>query len=128
MSRKLPSWLTVGPRGTFYVDPDIAYPRILSLLKVQDGQLNQYWLEVALQCAKLAVQEIVQGTELDPRPLRVITVSIQGGAGRKARWAAKNHVKGRGELAATGTRSRHEPSEAKRHFWRIARELCYGDE
>jgi len=125
MPRKLPSWLTAGPAGTFYVDPDIAYPRILTLLGVKDGQINQYWLEVALQCAKLGVDEVVRGTELDPRPGRVITIMITGGAGRKARWAAKNHARGRGELAATATRSRHEPSEAKRYFWGIARELCY---
>lgn len=127
MSRKLPSWLTVGPKGAFYVDPDIAYPHILKLIGVKDGQVNQYWMEVALQCAKLAVEEIVRGTDLDPRPARVITIMITAAAGRKDRWATKKFPHGRGELAATASRSRHEPSEAKRHFWRIARDLCFAD-
>lgn len=123
--RRLPDWIDRGPDGAFYIDPDVIYPKIIKLLAIKDGFLDQYWMEVVYQCARLAVEELIAGTELDPRPRQGFVIKIMGGTGRKSRWAHKHYPRGRGLEAAVAVRSKHEPSEAKRHFWRIARELCY---
>lgn len=119
MSRKLPAWLVRRADGCFVVDPDLAYPAILTELGVSQADYDQYWIEVAYQCAKLTVQKLVLGTELDPRPKghgkgSALVIVIESGGGRKDRWALAKFKKGKGTSAATKGR------EAKGHYAQIA--------
>lgn len=117
MARKLPKWLTRRADGAFVIDPDIAYPQILTLLGVKDGDLDQYWIETAYQCSKLAVQALIDGTELDPRPKMGFVIIIDSSGTRKDRWALRSHKRGKGAEVAT------KGLEAKRNFARIAPHL-----
>lgn len=115
MSKKLPAWLTHRKDGCFVVDPDLAYPKVLETLGVKEKDYDQYWIEVAYQCSKMAVQEIVTGTELDPRVKGGMTlvIIIESAGGRKDRWKLANYPAGRGVTAAT------RGLEAKAHFPRV---------
>lgn len=118
--RQLPKWITRRDDGAFVVDPDIAYPLILKEMGVNDGEADQYWIECAYQCAKLKVQELVTGTELDPRPKLGFVIIIDSSGGRKDRWALskfKPGVAGRDVNAAT------KGLHAKAHYRRIQARL-----
>ena len=54
----------------------------------KDGP-DQYLVECAYQCAKLAVQDLITGTELDPRPKKGFIMIMDHG-GDKNRWALAN--------------------------------------
>jgi hypothetical protein len=110
MAKTLPKWLSRAEDGSFIIDPNIAYPEILKHLGVDAKDVNQYWIESAFQCAKIAVQELVYGTELDPRPARALVIVVSGDVDRKEKWALKNYERGKGLQAAT------KGLEAKRHF------------
>jgi len=110
MAKTLPKWLTRAEDGAFVIDPNIAYPEILKALGVADKDVTQYWIECAFQCAKIAVQDLVTGTELDPRPARALVIVIAGDVDRKEKWALKNYDRGKGLQAAT------KGLEAKRHY------------
>jgi hypothetical protein len=111
---QLPDWLTRTDKGVFEIDPDIAYPAILEELGVAKKDIDQYWIEVAYQCAKLEVQRIITGTEADPRPQQPLLLTIISDGGRKDRWAHASHPEGRGVDAASKGR------EAIAHYrnWR----------
>lgn len=111
--KKFPAWLTRREDGVFVIDPDIAYPTILKALRIKDDQLDQYWLEVAYQSAKLFTQDLIAGTEYDPRPERHLTMHILGGSARKKQWGLANYKAGRGAYAATKGR------EAVFHYEKI---------
>lgn len=126
MGRKLPTWLKRREDGAFVVDPDRIYPKVFELLGVKDADVDQYWVETAYQCAKLAVQALILDSDLDPRPSGMaLTIVIDSGGGRKDRWALSKFQPGRGihnpdvpgALAATKGR------EARGHFSRIAAQL-----
>ena len=123
MAVNLPAWLSRRDNGVFVIDPDIAYPAILKRLGVKTGDYDQYWLETAYQCAKLAAQELILGTELDPRPAATLVLIIDSGGGRKERWALRNFRTGKGAIAATGVRSLTEPSQAKVSYRGIGRHI-----
>lgn len=57
----LPSWAKVIDTAKIEMDAGKFYPEILEDFGVKE--LDQYWLEVAFQCAKLDVQLAVSGTE-----------------------------------------------------------------
>lgn len=107
--RKFPSGFVRTEDGAIYIDPEIVYPAILDLLRVKKEDIDQYWVECAYQCAKMAAQDLVRDTEYDPAPaaLRVFIVS------RKDTWANKRFKQGRGSAAATYGR------EARVHYQRI---------
>lgn len=103
----LPAWLRYDPpphengRGTFVIDPDIAYPAVFKALGAKDAP-DQYLIEVAYQCVKLATQELVANSALDPRrDGNALLIKIESADGRKERWALKAHPPGRGAAAAT---------------------------
>lgn len=127
---QLPNWLTVSPKGVMVVDIDKAYPAVLGALGVADGEVNDYWKEVAFQCAKMAVQDIVSGTELapyakqtaaqiaagePPQLERCLVIDMQYGAS-KDRWALKEP---NGKDVQRATKGR----EARVHYERIRRRL-----
>lgn len=120
MARKLPSWLKRNESGAFLVDPNIAYPLIFSLLGVKPEAVNQYWIECAYQCAKMTVQDLITGTELDPRPKMGFVIVIEADGDRKDKWALRNHPPGKGIHAAT------KGLEAKRHYSAIRNRLAAG--
>ncbi|HXF88143.1 MAG TPA: hypothetical protein VNK48_07320 [Xanthobacteraceae bacterium] len=107
----LPPWLTRREDGVFVVDPDLAYPAIFSSLGLAEDDIDQYWIEVAYQCAKLHVQNIWRA--LEPNASLPLQIHILAGGGRKERWALKEHRVGRGTTAAT------QGGEARAHYARI---------
>lgn len=114
---ELPKWLTRRDDGVMVIDPDIAYPAVLTALGVKDGDLDQYWIEVAYQCAKMRVQDLVEGTEYDPRPNRALTIHVQAHGGRKDRWALTQYPPGRGaELATKGRAARQHYALLRARF------------
>lgn len=80
----------------------------LALLGV--SQPDQYWLEVAYQCAKMDLQSAVVGTPYDPRTSgKPIEIKFT----RAPQWALTAHSKGKGIAAASSGR------EARDHYTRI---------
>jgi len=71
---------------------------------------DQYWLEVAYQCAKLDLQTAIAGTEYDPR---IGGKPAEFKFNRSDKWALKLHPTGKGIKAATQGR------EARGHYVRI---------
>lgn len=130
MKFKLPAWLTRGKLnlpdwarvekhrqvedGTFCVsiqcDTDGYVREWLPLLGKSVAEADQYWLEVAYQCAKMDVQLALEGTPYDPRT-----------AGKPARvhftrcnhWRLQLHPVGRGPTRAT------QGLEARDHYRRV---------
>lgn len=100
-STPLPAWLTKDEKGVFHVDIDVAYPLILGKLGVKEDKYDQYWVEVAYQCAKLSVQDIVANTEHDPRPDKSLLINMTYPEGDKDRWALASYPPGKGVIAAT---------------------------
>lgn len=109
--RNLPPWITRREDGVFVVDPDLAYPTILAALEVDEDDVDQYWIEVAYQCAKLHVQAIWR--DLEPASALPLQIHVVAGGGRKERWALSRHKLGRCPAAATQGR------EARAHYERI---------
>jgi|GEM_PF-5729779 len=115
MTPKLPKWLTTIIPGKVVVDPNIAYPAVFKALGIADKDIDQYWVEVAFQCAKMATQDAILGSEHDTG--RALMILINGDGDRKSRWALKNFKPGRGVAAATKGR------EARIHYQHIKRAL-----
>jgi len=109
---KLPSWLKrterPGKRFAYVLDPDVAYPLVLSALGVEEKDYDQYWIEVAYQCSKMAAIELV-GWGPD--------IIIDSSGDRKKDWALAEYPKGKGIYAAS------KGLEAKEHYRKIARAL-----
>jgi hypothetical protein len=97
---KLPAWLTVTPKGFYAVNTDVAYPLALSVI-TPEGKPDQYALEVAFQCTKMVVQELMEGRDDDPRKKdKALVIDMQ--ASDKDTWAHRKHPRGkRDPLAAT---------------------------
>jgi hypothetical protein len=115
---RLPDWMRWMNSGAFEIDPDKAYPAILGALGVDpDRDADQYWIEVAYQCAKLKAQDAIFGSSIDPTqadPPRPLVLFIKGGdEGIKQRWALASFDKGKGAEAASQGR------EARDHYQRI---------
>lgn len=69
---KLPSWARERPSSDklairIEVDTARAYDEWRKLLGISEQQLDQYWLEVMYQCAKMDVQNALTLTRHDPR-------------------------------------------------------------
>jgi len=107
VAEKLPKWLTVRPDGVAVVDPDKAYPIVLKALGVADKDVDQYYVETAYQCAKMAAQDLLgqQGA--------VLQIRIEC----RPKWALKNFPVGRGIVLATKGR------EAKALYGKVVRAL-----
>jgi hypothetical protein len=116
---RLPKWASVNQEKRYIdIDPDVAYPVILGALGIAEAQYDQYWLEVAYQCAKMKVQSVVEGSELDPRSRsedpRPLVINVLS---RKDRWALTDFTPGRGIDAATKGR------EARAYYERISNRI-----
>jgi hypothetical protein len=113
----LPKWLTPS-KGGYVIDPDIAYPAILDALGVDAKDVDQYWLEVAYQVAKLHAQESVLKAGHDPAT--TILLFVRSDAKRKERWGLAGRKPGRGITLAT------KAGEAKGHYNLIRHRLEAG--
>jgi hypothetical protein len=120
----LPAWATAIAPGKIEIDAEQFYPELIDELwsddhwpaegqpmaDIQRKKLDQYWLEVAHQCAKLDVQFAVAGTELMPKTGGALVILVKPG---KTDYAQKKYPAGRGvEAAAKGL-------EARAHYKRI---------
>lgn len=110
----LPAWARVAPRHSpkvaLCIDADTAeYVREwFDLLGVT--QPDQYWLEVAYQCAKLDLQAALVGTEYD---VRISKKPVEFHFSKAPQWAQVNFPKGRGTEAASKGR------EARAHYQKV---------
>lgn len=109
----LPDWAKRVPCGKkvcikVEIDPDGFIPYWLDLLGVTTP--DQYWLEVAYQCAKLDVQASLESTEYDPRvagkPAEIKVLN-------RPDWALAKFPKGKGVQAAS------QGKEARGHYKRV---------
>jgi hypothetical protein len=91
--------------GVVTIDPDIAYPAIMTELKIAKKDLDQYWAEIIYQCAKLEAMRLVANTDQDPRPQNALRIIIES---RKDKWAINKLPEGRGTKAATAGREARE--------------------
>ncbi len=97
-------------------DTDAYVPFWFKLLGVmaEDGTYlqdpDQYWLEVAYQCAKMDLQLAITNTEHDPRDAGM---SAEFRFSRSEQWPQSKFPPGRGATAAT------QGHEARDHFRRI---------
>jgi hypothetical protein len=123
----LPSWLVQQAPGVFQIDPDVVYPSALRMLGVKLADRDQYWIETAYQCARMAAQALILGTGLDPAPAPLVLL-IDGSDGRKERWALTRFRPGRGAGAVRDVASLAEASEAKIHYRAIGAHLRAGTE
>lgn len=105
----LPEWITQldNYKARFVSDPDVFYPKILDELEgrvfflfgnkddaiVFEGDIDQYWLEVAHNVMKLDFSRAIKQANVDPSvaPVNI----VRGGEGYKDRWAQKNYKPGR---------------------------------
>jgi hypothetical protein len=107
----LPKWAraakTHSPKVSICIEADTAgyVAEWFKLLKV--GDTDQYWLEVAYQCAKLDLQAALVGTEFDPR---TSALPAEFHFSRASQYEQKNFPQGRGIAAATRGR------EAREHY------------
>jgi hypothetical protein len=136
----LPEWAQANDKGEILIDAQQFYPAMLDELwsddhwpekfgprvaqntakfttdertvpDIQRGELDQYWLEVAFQCAKLDVQFAVAGTSLQAKAGGALWIIVVDSDKKKYRRA--NHPQGRGsDVAAQGL-------EARMHYQRI---------
>lgn len=116
---KLPPWAKVQDShkvedGTYstsiLVDTDAYVRAWLAELGVEPGSADQYWLEVAYQCAKMDVQMALEGTKHDPRTAGKPTEIVMT---RANHWKLKLHPAGKGTRLAT------QGLEAREHYRRI---------
>lgn len=135
MSRNinLPSWAKVIAPGKIEVDASVFYPEILEELwadktwpteventlyeGLQRTEVDQYWLEVAFQVAKMDIQMAISGTELMPEKGGALVIIIKDSTKKSNNgvsiYAQKNAPKGRDVKVASNGR------EAREHFKRI---------
>lgn len=108
-NKELRPGIVARTNGVITIDPELIYPEILKTLGVKE--IDQYWAEVAYQCAKLEAMRMVEGTKYDPRPDKSLVVHVES---RKDTWALSNFPVGRGATVATRGR------EAREHYrrWR----------
>lgn len=116
---KLPAWARVLAADERYAiviegDTDRYVSEWLQLLKVKAP--DQYWLEVAYQCAKLDLQLAIEGTEFDPRTLNKPALFKFT---RSSKYALAQHPAGKGSAAATKGR------EAREHYKRVRGRLPF---
>ena len=132
MKLKLPSWLKRDELQLPEWAEVVKSPRSdsgkvsISILGHTDGYVaewfallgvkvpDQYWLEVAYQCAKMDLQMALSGTPYDPL---VAGKSAEFHFDRSERWALKNFQPGRGVQAAS------RDKEARAHYLRIRGKL-----
>jgi hypothetical protein len=103
----LPSWAKMIGKGKVEIEATEFYPTLLAELGVADADIDQYWLEVAYQCAKLDIQQAVFGTTDGPEKggalVTIVTDASKGEDGSK--WAQRKWPEGAGASAATKGRA-----------------------
>lgn len=108
--KDFPKWLTKDKKGAYVVDTGAAYPIVMKQL---DLKHDQYALEVAYQCIKMKVQELVAASGSDPRDSGKPLIIFMESGKDKEKWAQRNASAGRGPAVATKGR------EARTHYERI---------
>lgn len=101
----IPDWVSI-PKGTenyFILDPDIFYPHFFKLLGVEKP--DQYWIEIAQGCMKLAFDQWVRMSGL-LTPGKAVNRVIRSDGGRKRRWNHTMLPPGKKDLNKLGAAAR----------------------
>lgn len=116
-SLELPAWARIkdvpdNGRVSIIIEGDTdGYTREwFELLGVNLADADQYWLEVAYQCAKMDLQMALEGTPFDPR---TAGKPAEFHFTRHNHWKQKLHPPGKGIVAAS------KGLEAREHYRRI---------
>jgi len=117
----LPSWAKLGEKKenvalVIEADTDGFMKEWMSLLGVKPDEVDQYWLEVAHQCAKMDLQSALVGTDYC---LNGNAQPVEFHFSNAPQWALKKFDEGKGIAAATQGR------EARAHFKRVRGSIPY---
>lgn len=110
----LPAWARIAaehsPKVSLCIEANTAgyIAEWFELLGVKKP--DQYWLEVAYQCAKMDLQMSLVGTGYDPRTSRM---PVEFHFSKAPEWALSRFEKGRGIIAASKGR------EARAHYKKV---------
>lgn len=116
----LPEWATKHPnearKHDVVIDLDQAIPAYLAELGVAVEDADQYWITVAMECAKFDVRAAVAGTELAPPEGGGLFIHFKN----CPKWKLSNFPEGFGEQAAKkGDPKNSDIKRARDHYKRI---------
>lgn len=102
----------------------------LALLGVHQRDVDQYWLEVAYQCAKLDLQSALVGTQYDPR---TAGKAAEFHFSKAPQWAlskfpdnhARTELRDGKRVRVTGIEIASKGKEARQHYTRIRGQLPF---
>lgn len=111
----LPVWASAISKGKIAMDATEFYPDWLQRLGIELNDVDQYWLEVARQCAKLEVTFAVAGTNLmaDSGGALVLIIEDSSKTEDGSKWAQVKFPAGKGAEAA------NRKDGARAHFNRV---------
>jgi hypothetical protein len=118
----LPTWAKIksvnsgGVSLLIEVDTDGYVKEWLPLLGIAPQSADQYWLEVAYQCAKMDLQMAITDTKFDPR---IAGKFAEFRFNDCPQWALSRFQPGRGIEAAT------KGKEAREHYKRVRGKLPF---
>lgn len=125
----LPTWASAIAPGKIEINAEQFYPDLLNQLwadenwqesgvckGLQRGEIDQYWLEVAFQCAKLDIKNAVNGSELSPQKGGALLIMVKDDTKADSgisRYAMASYKKGK------NINYRAIYKEAREHYKRI---------
>lgn len=112
---QLPEWAELVTAGRIKIHASKMYPEMLKRLRCEEK--DQYWLTMALECAKLEVRHALMGTDALPKEggaLVIIVVDTDKSAGT---WKLVNSPLGR--MATLKKKPALYSAEVKSSFRRI---------
>ena len=84
----LPKGITRDKDGSFLVDGDVVYPRVMELMGLK-GRPDKFAAETLPHVVRLEIERIVEGSELDPRPDMALVIRIDASKDKWSIAAAK---------------------------------------
>jgi hypothetical protein len=110
----LPSWLTRNDAGSYIVDQAIAYALALEGLAIDAAKATAQELELAFQCIRMKVEDIVSDQPDDPRAEgKNLKIFFEGDADSKEKYRQIDKPRGKSFSKA----------EVKEHYKKIRGKL-----
>jgi len=110
----LPSWAELISRGRVKIHASKMYPEMLERLGCDEK--DQYWLSMALECAKLEVRHALVGTDALPGLNGALVLIVSDTDKSSGLWVLANYPKGKLESLQSGA---SYAAEVKAAFKRI---------